>query len=351
MIFVFIFTIWGLLVCTVLSIKIEEQMTTQVVAVEGERFEGSNGFTYARLPENIFFYDEDGTPHVYEILDGNGWELGKRAHEIDSGAFDVNGEEVITTHVNSVFIQYTSRTISQGESVRRTPLYDGGEIEYLITGVDSLESAYRDWCESDTFAGQISVLASGDHAVLLRKNGMKPFTQKQVRESLMLSEECTVYCVDDVTSFFDNFPLIAGILAMIILSAAVWGSSWYYAGEWRKHRILLSCHMGIFAGCFLLFRQLVQKIELPSSLLPGENIFRIEHYKREFSEIFGALRDISEMYYAEIHGVYMHNVMISGVILGVGILLGLVLGACVLRHRLVRCRESNSPSMESGLTQ
>ena len=73
---VFFLIFLTLITCTVLSLKIEEEMTLEVIGYE--KRESYDAFI---PPKDMLFTDEEGS-HLYEVYQGTGWESGLRAREI-----------------------------------------------------------------------------------------------------------------------------------------------------------------------------------------------------------------------------------------------------------------------------
>ncbi len=73
---------WVLIACTLVSFKIEEQMTAQVVTVRSSRFEP------VLLPMESLSYNETGY-HLFGIAEGTGWESGLRARELGNQSYRI----------------------------------------------------------------------------------------------------------------------------------------------------------------------------------------------------------------------------------------------------------------------
>ncbi len=79
---------------------------------------------------------------------------------------------------------------------------------------------------------------------------------------------------------------VAALVVMIALTLMTWIYDW----KAKDKRLLI---MYFAMGCLLFgMYQIVQVIELPSSLLPRTNIFDWSYYKMEWKEIMGALQNI-----------------------------------------------------------
>ena len=121
---VFFFTLvfWSLAVCTILSTKIEEQMTAEVVIVESEKY---------TIPMDVLFQDEMGD-HVYHVVSGEGFEKGKRVDEVTYGNYWLNEDCVGVNLEELKYIRYASKEIGVGDLVKTTSLHAGNSEEYLV---------------------------------------------------------------------------------------------------------------------------------------------------------------------------------------------------------------------------
>src|SRR5699024_9527251 len=77
---VFGLVLWCLLACTVLSQKIEEQMTVGVVLTYLEEKEIGRGVVQHVLPGDCLISDENGF-HLYRAEEGAGWDTGIHLQE------------------------------------------------------------------------------------------------------------------------------------------------------------------------------------------------------------------------------------------------------------------------------
>lgn len=88
-----ILVFWGLVVCTILSVRIEEQMTIQAVKAEAKEEKIEPGYSRLTIPADALIQDENGT-HLYYAETGDGWEEGNRVVERDPYAYSV--EETVS---------------------------------------------------------------------------------------------------------------------------------------------------------------------------------------------------------------------------------------------------------------
>lgn len=290
-VFSFILVFWSLAVFTVLSAKIEEQMTAEVVTVKAEEY---------LLPMDVLVEDENGV-HLYEVYKGDGWEQGSRVGEVDSGTFWLNEDSVGIIDEYTTYIRYASKMILPGNLVKTTPLYKGDSEEYLV--IDSRKVQ----------------MLSVEEEVL-------PFMQKAVKVDLGLSEDSIVYNMSEIKAFPKNFPIIGAAIATLNISIMLWIVSWRKAKEVKKNAVLITVNVGICSALFLVFRKLVQKIELPDSLLPKWSIFEFGHYKSEFLEVFGALKELDLALFQEVKQIYVKNIILFLAFWGISLLIVLWAG-------------------------
>lgn len=266
-VFSFIVVFWCLAVCTVLSAKIEEQMTAQVAKVESKEY---------MLPLDVLFEDENGM-HLYEVVQSEGMENGKRVRENEEFWIQEDCVEILDEF--ATYIRYASKEIESGTLVEISPLYKGESAEYLV-------------------------IDFGDTYVVSVEEGLQPFMQEAVKAELGLSKESTVYNMKDVRAFSKNFPVLGVILSALLASMILWVVSW------KKKIPLFSLNTGICGVLFAVFYWFVQKIEIPDSLLAKWNILAFGYYQREISEVFHFLKEANEVMYQELVCIYMKNTVI-----------------------------------------
>lgn len=302
--------IWVLAACTSMSVVIEEQMTPQVTVVSGKNSSGqSENTSEARIPLDALVTDENGQ-HLYEVAYGEGWESGIRAEEIPAGEYWIEEGSIVTTRGTSQYIQYASKIIVPGELVQIVHLYGGEKSEYLIVAPENASISAQ-------VNESISILEQSENLLLISMTGKQPYMEETVRNELSISEECSIYSLSDVKEFFENIPLFAAILVILLIFIIIWSYSWSL--DLKENRILLFVNAGIGILLFIVLRQVLGALHLPSSLLPCENIFTIQHYSHEFSEIFGALDELSGTVSMEIWEMFMKNIVLACVVIGIGI--------------------------------
>ena len=274
---IFSLILLALVVCTILSVKIQDEMTLEAIGwvVKADYYDND-------IPASMLFNDENGQ-HAYEIYEGTGWESGLRAREVplNSGYFFADRDY----------------TIVRGAS--RQPVY--GELAKLYDGTETAPSTYLAVYpggipEENAQLFQAKILEQSEHVLLLYvENGVQPFTENRAKNGLiqLSSGNWHIYSMDALTQLLENIP--AAVAALIVVTTlAVFGLySFFLAGNPKRNRWLL------ILNCLLLFCLLgglillLNRIDFPSSMLPPENIFRISHYRSLCREIFQALEELS----------------------------------------------------------
>lgn len=325
---IFVLVFWALMVCTILSAGIEQQMTAQVTTITMSDLSDTR-----KLPLDVLFYDEDGM-HLYEVVKGSGWESGNRVQEIAPELYWIEEDGIAVTNGSEYgYIQYASKPIASGDLVQIVNQYAGQEDSYLIVDASGTEADMAGTEAGMTETGvsaklwkDVSVAEQNEKALLLSMAGQQPYMEAQVRSVLAIPEGNTIYSLGDVRALFENIPLIAVLLALMIVSVTIWGYSCILSRKLKENKLLVAGNLVIGAILLEIFHRVTQAVQLPSSLLPGQNILKMEYYCSEFSEIFGILKDFSNIAAKETMEVFQRNMLLAGGI----ILSGMVVCAIFL---------------------
>ena len=293
---------WVLVVCTFLSSKIEEQMTAQVVTVDRAPLGNI-------LPMESLFYNEKGY-HLFEMVEGTGWESGLRARELGDQSYSIidnegnDGDESDDTQqvsaspsYNARLIQFSSRPLQENELVEEVNGKETADDTYLaifpeaIQGLNSLPNSFK--LESRT-----------DTALLLSvAEAAKPFMEPRVRSQLyqvdelrpyihpMMAAEMRVYSLSDVEQFMGNVPRLVLLLVMLLFPVGLWAASLIVSRRGKGRGIVLF-NVAMTAVDAALVPKALSHIDLPSSLLPTDMIFDIKHYISEFRQVFDTLKTL-----------------------------------------------------------
>ena len=327
----FVLVFWGLIICTLLSESIEQQMTAQVVAVT------ATGFPEEKLPVDSLNSDDTGV-HLYKVVEGSGWESGSRVQEVTPNEYRIEkGSILVTTGQGDNYIQYASKPIASGDLIQVTRQYQGQEGNYLVIGSTGTEMSTELWKD-------VSLVERNETALLLSMVGKQLYMEAQIRSALSIPEENQVYSLGDVNTFFENIPLVATLLVLMIVSVILWGYSCILSRNLRKNRFLLMGNLAIGVVLLGIFARVTHAIHLPSSLLPGDNIFKLNYYTYEFSEILGTLKGFSSTAASEVAEALKRNVLLAGGVVLLGIMSCIVI--LLVEQRMVK-RRDHSPRTEN----
>ena len=266
-----------LITCSILAETIEEEMTLEVIG-----YKKQTSYDSFSMPKEMHFYDEEGA-HLYEVYEGTGWESGMRAREIPltDGYFVVDRDYIV--------VRSASRQPVEGELA---DLYDGTDMapsRYVAYYPDGIPP-------ENPLLFQAEILEQSDHVLLLYKeNGIQPFTENRAKFGMiqLTANNWRVYSLDALEQLLENVPdsLTAIVLVAAIAMLGINTCILVYHADRNKWLLIFN---GIAIGILLiLLRQILNRIDLPASMLPPENIFNISYYRAELAEIFSALEELA----------------------------------------------------------
>ena len=310
-IYFFVLIFWLLAVCTVLSENIERLMTARVVVYEGAH-QSMVGQGDAELTLEALTRDASGN-HLYEIVKGSGWESGNRVEETDSHFYTVEKECVlITSGMGGKYILYASKEITPGDLVQKVTPYKGKNEKYLVIAPVGTETVTMDWEDTE-------LLEQKGNILLISQTGKLPYMEGMMRDTINLTKESKIYCLGEVKEFFENMPLLSVIWVLLMFSVVLWGYSYKLMSNPPENRVLLAGNLGIGLLLFWGFTNVTQRVSLPSSLLPKENILDLTYYKNVFIEIWKALEGMSSTAAVELKEVFFKSIGFAGGVIGFGI--------------------------------
>ena len=273
---VFFLIFLTLITCTVLSVKIEEEMTLEVIGYE--KRESYDAFI---PPKDMLFTDEEGS-HLYEVYQGTGWESGLRAREISlyGGSFNVDR--------NYIVARGASRQPVYGE---RADLYDGKD-----TGPSTYVAYYPEGIpEENQYLSQAVILEQSDHVLLLyQENGIFPFTENRAKGGMVQLEGpgWRVYSLDALEQLMNHVPHAMIAIALVFAVAILGILTCILMCTGGRNKWLIMTNFVLIAFALIALGQVLKLIDFPASMLPSENIFNISHYQTELAEIYSALEQL-----------------------------------------------------------
>lgn len=271
-----------LILCTIFSESIQRQMTIQILVSKT-----SNLMNETELITYTKEILSDGK--LYETEKGSQWDDRLRASVVPSEFYEIKEDElVLSPNISTDLILYRTRELSPGTIVEKTSVRAVDEEMYLI-------------------------LMEEKEPELRIAEGKEPFMENLQKVELKLSSEGKIYSILEVEQFFEQFPLLAVLMLFMAMILALWLYGWKVGGKG-----LLVVYLMI-GGLLWGVHWMIGVIELPSSLLPMENIFEWSHYKVEFGEILRALEQIESETSIEILKNLWHNIWIGEIVFLVGI--------------------------------
>lgn len=274
---VFFLIFLTLTTCTILSLKIEEEMTLEVVG-----WKVKCDYVDTHVPPDMLFSDEEGI-HAYEVYEGTGWESGLRAREVklDNGTFLADRDYIIV----------------RGSS--RQPVY--GELAQLYDGTDTVPSTYlavypNGIPEENEMLYQAEILEKSENVLLLYvENGVQPFTENRAKGGMvqLKAPGWQVYSLDALAQLLESIPMTA-VAFVILFALAVLGIlTCVLTRDTERNWVLLTVNAVLITGLLAALVLVLKRIDYPASMLPPENIFDLAHYRSECTAIFAALGELA----------------------------------------------------------
>lgn len=278
--------IWLLGAVTILSFSVEKWMMPRVFAVTASV--NQSGTAYL-LPRETVLFETTGF-YLFEIIQDEAAPSKTIVQEkgIDLQLSDGTSKKVQSTQkLAGKYVRFSSKALRPGDAViveKSQPKHSDFWIAFSSGG---------------TLPQEVSREATtGDANLLYIENTPQYFMEDQAK-SLFLSDDntlpegLTVYSLSEIGRFLEAVPSLAGILSLLLLALILWAYSFCLSKNAEKHRtaLFINCALGaaLLAGIALL----LSRIDLPSSLLPQENILDFGHYAAEFSQILAALQSFA----------------------------------------------------------
>lgn len=307
-----VLVLYLLTACTMLSSKIEEEMATevtvyQVEAKEAGRYEINLPVRFLFLEDEQINIDDLGTRQLgglqdytlYQLEQRKGWESGLRVWEVDRGDYHINPMDSVLSGFDETrpwtFVSCASRHPRPGQAVRVLPDGEIGRDHYLVLYPGIVPTP-------DRLPEGVTIAAKNDHALLLAMERVPvPFLEKQAKTQLgiLRTTGCRVFSLHDLDQLLSNLPDLA--LVGILLAAAL--ILWVQAYRHLENRWLLIANAVLGAGSLVVLYWILHWIDLPSSLLPPENILDFGHYSRTLPPLFDALRFFSRDLFATLRAL------------------------------------------------
>lgn len=288
--YMFSLILYLLIICTMLSKKIETEMYTQV-EVSYRSYTGHIGEPFSSSTD-VLFEDEEGL-HLYELAECSGWYDGYCIQELPSTLwyFDDNtGKIKLPNGRNYILVESASRFPKEGSAVvvvdipKRTINYVPFTDKYLVYYPDGVPKKF-------ILPENSKIIEQSDTAVLLDMEDITyPFFEHTARQlSVSMSDEnCRVFSLTEAEVFLKQLPLLAVIAIFLVLPVLIWMCSGVLVRQANRYRRLLITNIGFVAISILGAIGILRKIDFPASFMPDSSIFDFSHYMREFAFITNA---------------------------------------------------------------
>lgn len=302
---------WLLGLATFLSLRIEELMVPLVTVTEPAHPKGSDE---GRLPLDCLF---DG--QLFQTFEGTGWEKGTRVRLADPAQYQVL-EDHIEMNWGQV-VEFATKTPRPGELVEVVLLPGRADDRWVVVPADD-----RPLPEFSELDAALTVEQESETAWLVSVKGQpQPYMEKRAQTMMPLAPVADdfspwtgedgevdwesvdwealeaarpkaphIYSLTDVETALRELPKL-GLLAGMVLGAVVlWVGCWGLSRNAAQHRSRLALLAGCMAALLVGSAFLISSMDLPSSLLPVNNIVEIGHYQQEFGQIFRALEGFAQ---------------------------------------------------------
>lgn len=327
----FSMVLWFLIFSTIFSVRAEQLMIPLVTQCAPYTSQTS---TEAVLDLDCLFQDEEGLPVLYQTYEGLDWDAGLRVKAVSPMAYTVLEDHISCGALESV-IQYATKELRLGEKAAVADSRDRREELYLAvcpTGVRLREDLPEN----------LAVIAQTETALLAGESqAPSVFMPKRTAGGLFQEQPYTlpderVYSLMDVNDFFEQLPIAALLPGILLFVLLLWIFSFPLLKDLKKNRRCLLLRGGLSALTLPAAWILLRLLNLPSSLLPKNNIVSIAHYTRIFSEIFSNLRSFADAGVSVADAALAHAYRMSFLALGVILLCVFFAMFVLLFHRVPR---------------
>ncbi len=271
---------------TLVSPKVEEEMLTLAEAKEAKAVNERSMVIYS-----ISFNWEDGKESIFILNEGEGWESGLRVAKIPPEYYDHERDHVTLGPGQSYLYVY---------SASRMPVL-GSEVRTVETwrAMDDFLVWYPE--EIGDLAGlpyTMTVRAKTENAALISASSVVfPFFEHNVwiRFKDIVGSEVRIYSMHDVRQFAAALPWIAGTFAVLLCSLILMAAGWRLSGRTDRGKWSWFVNIPLIAGMLVALPGLLDRFDLPASLMPKEYILDIRHYTETFARITSSMKEMGDL--------------------------------------------------------
>ena len=313
-----------LLNCTILSGFFQAQMTVEVSTISLKYDHAAGG---SWIPADAVRWEE-GLPFLYTVEEGFGLTAGLWAGKTSTAVMAQEEDRLLVPSLDDKkCILYASRPFVQGERVKESSSLETAADQLLLWLPPEAEVSL----EGETASG-----AGGTYWLWEESQVSQPFFQQRELAKRVPEEvrsQGKLVSLKELRAFLDALPwlalgavLAAGSLVMALLLALCLGTA-----KRRKTVLFLGAGWVVFLAALLW---LVSWVDLPSSLLPVENLLDLGHYRDLLSWAKEGLQAFSgSASCGSLLGYMERQQLLGGCLLGAGVLLAVGSSVFAVRAR------------------
>ncbi len=279
-----------LISCTILSLKIEKEMLTQVEVLKIK----DNGVwgQSVSISQAALFEDERGK-HLYELVDGAGWESGLRVREIPQDGYELDYEKGtirIPGGKDYCFIATASRQPVVGELVEIIESKDTKPTSDAFLFVYPL-GVPEDLLVTDG----LSIKEQSEEAVLTSTENTTTyfFEHKQMGEHhAMNGRDWRIFSQGTVRDFWEQIPLVVLLAVLLLAVTILWVFSCIVCTFTYHPKRLFAIVGAISVASLAAICVILSYIDLQSAMLPDTNILNIGYYFGELEMMLSGLETL-----------------------------------------------------------
>lgn len=246
---------------------------------------------------SVLFPDEDGL-HLFEAVDGSGWNSGLRFHEISASEWEQEPQGDIAFYGSDsvyYFVHTASRFPTEGSKLEPVENFEKIPDQYLCLypADDTTQNVFAMLDEFGSNAGHPYALPNGieivkkeDRVILLEtKTGQAPFFEhwaKGLSQSTKAAER--IYSLSDAEHLLSSLPMLMIVVLLLIAGFVLISGACFAGKQWV---IAINIMLGI--ACLCASAVLLYQLDLPASLMPTETIFDFPHYTAELKQVCSTL--------------------------------------------------------------
>lgn len=278
--------LYVLLACTILSTRIQEEMTT-LVRVEERLATKRDPKTISLNSRSLFeknrYVPADDGYYLFEVADRGGWAAGIRTHPVPEYTFQGEvGVVYVNIDRNYTFVRAASRNPLPGKLAKPVTYFQrGADTNLLLYG--RAFPKIREMPPGYTLAGE------GDHALLLKTaQGSFPFLPHYLRTSNMTTDFAQwVFSLTEAKAFLSVVPNAVVIGVTLLGVVLLWMCSCVLCIHTDRHKWLLAANGLIALGSLALIWFI--PLGFPASMLPPSSILDWNYYRSEFTALLTGL--------------------------------------------------------------